>query len=77
MENSKSFQILKRIMFITVFEHCTGRPTCAAGQFRCGTGQCIAMTQRCDNNFDCADMSDEKSCGKNNDSVNRNITIVL
>lgn len=38
--------------------------TCAAVEFRCADGTCIPRSARCNQNIDCADASDEKSCSK-------------
>ena len=35
---------------------------CNLGEFTCDDGQCIGMTQRCDQVFDCSDESDEVNC---------------
>ena len=35
---------------------------CPAGQYTCGTGQCIPATKACDGVNDCADNSDEARC---------------
>ena len=32
--------------------------------FRCKNGECIASSNRCDQNVDCSDMSDEEGCDK-------------
>ena len=35
---------------------------CAVGQFTCKDGQCVNMTERCDQLVDCRDKSDEVGC---------------
>lgn len=37
---------------------------CQASEWECGTGQCIPMSSRCDNRYDCQDGSDESDCGE-------------
>ena len=37
---------------------------CADDQFRCGSGECIPLSQKCDRSIDCIDQSDEKECGE-------------
>jgi hypothetical protein len=37
---------------------------CSSSQFRCGDGTCIHIDQRCNQNYDCPDKSDEKNCRK-------------
>ena len=39
-----------------------GCVTCAVGEFRCGNGQCIPVSLRCDGIIDCID--DEVGCGE-------------
>uniref|UniRef100_S4R6S8 SCO-spondin n=1 Tax=Petromyzon marinus TaxID=7757 RepID=S4R6S8_PETMA len=40
-----------------------GPGRCRAGEFRCGSGECVAAaTALCDGRVDCADFSDEKGC---------------
>lgn len=33
-------------------------------EFRCGSGECLPKTARCDDKFDCRDSSDERECVK-------------
>ncbi|XP_074025385.1 basement membrane-specific heparan sulfate proteoglycan core protein isoform X7 [Leptinotarsa decemlineata] len=40
--------------------NCTER--CRADQFKCGNGKCIPLTSKCDLNYDCEDLSDERGC---------------
>ncbi|XP_076766905.1 modular serine protease-like [Xylocopa sonorina] len=37
---------------------------CRKNEFRCGTGECLPETARCDDEFDCRDSSDERGCVK-------------
>ncbi|KAJ8737311.1 hypothetical protein PYW07_000582 [Mythimna separata] len=37
-------------------------PACQPYQATCGNGQCIPKSAVCDNNYDCADRSDEENC---------------
>jgi len=49
----------------SVRQCCSGdfcETVCDAGQFRCGTGQCISSDSVCDNTPDCFDGSDEDRC---------------
>lgn len=36
--------------------------SCDADQFQCTNGQCIPVSARCDDNFECSDYSDELNC---------------
>ena len=36
--------------------------SCKKNEFPCKNGQCVDMTFRCDNNYNCQDFSDEKHC---------------
>lgn len=38
--------------------------TCQANEFRCGNGQCIDASLKCDRKYDCQDGTDELSCGR-------------
>ncbi|KAK7158814.1 hypothetical protein R3I94_005221 [Phoxinus phoxinus] len=38
------------------------RLQCSAGEFRCGSGECVRLTWRCDRDPDCKDKSDEVDC---------------
>ena len=40
------------------------QPVCSEAEFMCGNGQCIPLAQRCDLNMDCADGTDEITCGR-------------
>ncbi|HSA20984.1 MAG TPA: LDL receptor domain-containing protein, partial [Myxococcota bacterium] len=40
-----------------------GTARCAAGEFTCADGSCIANAQVCDGADDCGDGSDEQGCG--------------
>ncbi|XP_076182094.1 modular serine protease-like [Ptiloglossa arizonensis] len=35
---------------------------CRENEFRCGSGECLSGSVRCDNKFDCRDSSDEHGC---------------
>lgn len=37
-------------------------PTCAPGEWQCGSGRCVPGTFRCDGENDCGDYSDETGC---------------
>ena len=37
--------------------------SCAAYEFTCSDGSCVEERLRCDDNYDCADGSDESDCG--------------
>ena len=37
---------------------------CTADQFRCGSGECVALTDKCNRRIDCIDESDEADCGE-------------
>jgi len=36
---------------------------CGMGEFSCSDGECIDERLKCDDNYDCADGSDELDCG--------------
>ena len=36
---------------------------CDASEFRCNSGQCIKISDRCNLKADCVDGSDEMNCG--------------
>ena len=38
---------------------------CTVSQFKCSNGACIDIGLRCNDHFDCGDMSDELSCKYN------------
>uniref|UniRef100_A0A672P7Z7 LDL receptor related protein 8 n=1 Tax=Sinocyclocheilus grahami TaxID=75366 RepID=A0A672P7Z7_SINGR len=40
----------------------TRRLQCGAGEFRCGSGECVKLSWRCDRDPDCKDKSDEADC---------------
>ncbi|XP_016139211.1 low-density lipoprotein receptor-related protein 8-like [Sinocyclocheilus grahami] len=40
----------------------TRRLQCGAGEFRCGSGECVKLAWRCDRDPDCKDKSDEADC---------------
>lgn len=40
------------------------RAQCGAGEFRCGSGECVRLTWKCDRDPDCKDKSDEADCRK-------------
>ncbi|XP_059358393.1 low-density lipoprotein receptor-related protein 8-like isoform X2 [Carassius carassius] len=40
----------------------TRRLQCGAGEFRCGSGECVKVAWRCDRDPDCKDKSDEADC---------------
>ncbi|XP_053400492.1 uncharacterized protein LOC123556838 [Mercenaria mercenaria] len=42
--------------------------------FRCGNGEAIKHINKCDNKFDCLDLSDETDCLKNMSSANQTIS---
>ena len=44
--------------------------TCSDNQFRCGSGQCIEKSRKCDFTTDCLDMTDELNCPKGNTTAN-------
>ncbi|KAM4663334.1 apical endosomal glycoprotein, partial [Discoglossus pictus] len=51
------------------FRHCAlsaPQVGCAAGQYQCARGSCVAQDALCDSNDDCGDNSDENSCEKFN-----------
>ncbi|XP_076106439.1 uncharacterized protein LOC143075062 [Mytilus galloprovincialis] len=49
------------IIFVGTF-HIYKIESCTTNQFECVDGQCIPREQRCDDNFDCTDRSDEVNC---------------
>uniref|UniRef100_A0A671KAK4 Low-density lipoprotein receptor-related protein 8-like n=1 Tax=Sinocyclocheilus anshuiensis TaxID=1608454 RepID=A0A671KAK4_9TELE len=40
----------------------TRRLQCSAGEFHCGSGECVKLSWRCDRDPDCKDKSDEADC---------------
>lgn len=53
---------------------------CSTNQFGCGDGQCISNSLRCNNKYDCQDMSDESDCeslSPNEDEVELGGTLIL
>jgi len=44
-----------------VCRYCQTR-LCPVGYFRCGNGQCVQMSKKCDRSDDCGDRSDEADC---------------
>lgn len=38
---------------------------CSEDQFMCDSGDCVALTARCDSSYECADFSDERGCPSN------------
>ena len=49
---------------ITLFTAVRPENGCFPHEFKCVTGGCIPLTWKCDRHPDCADHSDESSCGK-------------
>ncbi|XP_060818464.1 modular serine protease-like isoform X1 [Bombus pascuorum] len=41
---------------------------CRKNEFRCGSGECLPKTARCDDKFDCRDLSDERECVKKSEN---------
>ena len=39
-------------------------PGCKPDEFKCGDGQCISASLRCDREYHCRDGTDEFNCGK-------------
>ena len=49
---------------VIVVVNVVARVGCRAGQFRCGTGDCVDAETICDGKFDCLDAADERDCSK-------------
>ncbi|XP_052075235.1 low-density lipoprotein receptor-related protein 2-like isoform X4 [Mytilus californianus] len=49
------------LTIVVVFYICAVEP-CDTNQFQCYNGQCIPNENRCDNDFNCGDRSDELNC---------------
>ncbi|XP_071859416.1 modular serine protease-like isoform X2 [Bombus fervidus] len=41
---------------------------CRKNEFRCGSGECLPKTARCNDKFDCRDLSDERECVKKSEN---------
>lgn len=35
---------------------------CSSSEFKCNSGECIDISKRCNQNYDCLDLSDENGC---------------
>lgn len=60
LKQGKIFCLICSFIYLSVFLV----STCSAVEFRCADGTCIPRSARCNQNIDCADASDEKSCSK-------------
>lgn len=63
---SITFELTYSLLFSKLIftMHANNAEECAAEEFQCNDGKCIDDTFRCDGLYDCADYSDEQSCGK-------------
>lgn len=60
----KSYQ--RYACWFVVFCYSIGQKVCSADEFTCRSvpGECIPLTWMCDDNADCSDGSDEKTCSE-------------
>lgn len=54
--------ILYNIIYLCLFIYYIIEPTCAPGEWQCGSGRCVPGTFRCDGENDCGDYTDETGC---------------
>lgn len=62
LESGREISILRCFSTRFFFFFYPTEPTCAPGEWQCGSGRCVPGTFRCDGENDCGDYSDETGC---------------